>query len=117
MHSIDTNATVVTPVVVEKFSEHRNEEFGRKAWSTWSECSESCEGGLEIRVRQCEDKHHCDINSFEMEERICNEQDCVLGQNISEKRLKGFNEEEHLSIYSERKPTRLRVYALGRDAR
>ncbi|XP_039266345.2 SCO-spondin-like [Styela clava] len=50
-------------------------------WSTWSECSSTCGGGVSVRMRECNSSHtNCinySITSFENSQvRSCNEEKC-----------------------------------------
>lgn len=63
-----------------KFPDQGQESPGWRIWSSWSECSKSCGGGQQMRVRQCEHEHYCELNSFEIDNKDCNVWECLSGE-------------------------------------
>ena len=56
---------------------------GWSVWSVWSECSLSCGGGLQTRVRTCDEVvyyQECQGNSLDIEKIACNEWECFRGE-------------------------------------
>jgi len=45
-------------------------------WSEWSDCSVSCGGGLQTRVRLCDGGEVCDPGELDIDEMECNEWEC-----------------------------------------
>jgi len=50
--------------------------LGWTAWSEWSECSKSCGGGQQSRVRTCEGGNSCEVKDLDIEKSECNEWEC-----------------------------------------
>lgn len=53
--------------------------LGWTVWSGWSECSQSCGGGHQSRVRTCEGGDTCQEKDLDIEKLECNEWECFEG--------------------------------------
>ena len=58
-------------------------------WSSWDECSEKCDGGIQSRTRQCQNGEEGDCAGSATDEQQCNRQSCEREMVYWDNRISG----------------------------